>query len=430
MSRFRDERGATAILVAGAMVFLFGAAALAVDTSIFYGDARTDQTTADLSCLAGVIEQDAADKISMAAEFARQNWPTMQGQAVNIVGSTGTMSDGTNQVLFETTVGGDPDAMRVRVAEAPDTSFAGVLGVGSVNVTQEATCRKAFAQSGFGPLPIGIIPGGFDGGIFKPNPCGSNSGNCGGLAIGGPGAATFEENIVAGITRNLSKHHGPSDNPDADTGLPVTNCDSVGPMMECNLLSTETGSMAGPLGGGFLERFANDPNATCTFERDGQDINCDTPAQVIGNGGPVGIYSVFGATPPSWWEPSLYGPWTAAATASHYWHDGIVDKCDSPRRALVPIVDDDDNWDIGKSGSAWPNGSSSHVKVVALVDIIVLDPNDNSDFTGNGNGQAAKTVTSDIIWYGPNAVCSDGSPLGVLNGITETFVPKVKLVAG
>jgi hypothetical protein len=64
------------------------------------------------------------------------------------------------------------------------------------------------------------------------------------------------------------------------------------------------------------------------------------------------------------------------------------------------------------------------------VDIIVLDPNDNSDFTGNGNGQAAKTVTSDIIWYGPNAVCSDGSPLGVLNGITETFVPKVKLVAG
>jgi Flp pilus assembly protein TadG len=54
-SRFDSERGATAILVAGALVFLFGAAALAVDTSIFYGDARNDQKTADLSCLAGVM---------------------------------------------------------------------------------------------------------------------------------------------------------------------------------------------------------------------------------------------------------------------------------------------------------------------------------------------------------------------------------------
>jgi hypothetical protein len=430
MTPLRNERGATAVLVAGALLFLFGAAALAVDTSIFYGDARTDQTTADLSCLAGVIENDSDDKITMAAEFARQNWPTMQGESVSIVGTTGSMSDGTNQVLFEAEFDGDEDRMRVRVLEVADTNFAAVLGASSVNVVQEAICLRGYEQTGSGPLPIGIIPGGFDGGIFQPNPCGTNSGNCGGLAIGGPGANTFAENISEGIPRNLSKHHGPATWPDSDTGLIVTDCDSVGEKGECNHLSTETGSMAGKLATGFLERFANDPDATCTFLRDGDLINCDSPAQIIGNGGPVGLYSQFGATPPAWWEVSLYGPWDAASTTNHYWHDGVVDKCDSPRRALVPIVDDDADWDIGDPGSGWPSGSSSDVKVVALVDVIIIDPNNNGDFTGNGNGQGAKTVTADVVWYGPNAVCSDGSPVGVLNGITGTYKPSVKLVAG
>jgi hypothetical protein len=71
--------------------------------------------------------------------------------------------------------------------------------------------------------------------------------------------------------------------------------------------------------------------------------------------------------------------------------------------------------------------SNSQVKVIALVDIIVVDPNSGSDFHGNGN---AKQVTADIIWYGPNAVCTDGSPLGVLNGIFGMPSVSVKLVAG
>jgi Flp pilus assembly protein TadG len=125
-----DERGATAVMVAGAMLFLFGAAALAVDTSIFYGDARTDQNTADFACLAGVAEDDSDDKIEMAAEFTRQNWPTMQGQTVTISGTTGTMSDGTSQVLYTTFVDGEEGRMRVRVLETADTNFARAIGAG------------------------------------------------------------------------------------------------------------------------------------------------------------------------------------------------------------------------------------------------------------------------------------------------------------
>jgi hypothetical protein len=426
--RFESERGATAVLVAGALIFLFGAAALAVDTSIFYGDARQDQKTADLSCLAGVMEDSNTDRINMAAEFTRQNWPTMQGQPVTPVsGNTSMMSDGTNEVFFEATFDGDPDKMRVVVTDVSDTTFARVVGANSVNIVQEAICAKALSQNGAGPLPIGIIPGGFDGGIFNPNPCGSNNGNCGGLAIGGNGANTFADNIANGIPKTLSKHHGFAGSVDSDTGLAVTDCDSVGDGGECNLISTKTGQMAGPLGTGFVERFKDDPNASCTFTEAGETLNCDSPAQVIGGGGPVSLYGKFGATPPPWWEVSIYGSWDAASTTSHYWHDGVVAKCDSPRRSLVPIVDDNDNWDIGSASSAWPNGTNSEVKVIALVDIIVLDPNDPSDFHGNGN---AKQVSADIIWYGPNAMCGDGSPIGVLNGIFGTPSASVKLISG
>ncbi|HSJ26703.1 MAG TPA: pilus assembly protein TadG-related protein, partial [Acidimicrobiia bacterium] len=399
---FDSERGATAILVAGALVFLFGAAALAVDTSMFYGDARNDQKTADLSCLAGVREDTDSDRIAMAAAFTRQNWPAMSGETLTMLGATtGTITDGTNQVFFEASYEADPNRMRVVVTDVADTTFARALGANTVNIVQEAICERTFSQNGAGALPIGIVPGGFDGGIFNPNPCGSNSGNCGGLAIGGNGANTFADNIANGIQKSLSKHHGHAGTADPDSGLVATDCDLVGNGADCNLISTKTGQMAGPLGTGFVDRFKNDPNATCTFVEAGEILNCDTPAQVIGGGGPVSLYGVFGATPPPWWETSIYGPWSAADTASHYWHDGVVAKCDSPRRSLVPVVDDDDNWDIGSPASAWPNGVNSHVKVIALVDIIVVHPNSGADFLGNGN---AKQVTADIIWYGPNAV--------------------------
>lgn len=418
------ERGATALLVAGAMLFIFGAAALAVDTSIFYSDARTDQTTADLSCLAGVLEVDDADKIDMAASFTEQNWPLMQGSSVVKVGSIGTMTGQGNQVIFETNYGGDPNQMRVRVVESADTNFARALGAGQVTVTQEAICSVQASPNGAGPLPIGIVPGGFAGGIFNPNPCGNNNGNCGGLAIGGNGASEFSDNVANGIDRVLSKHHGPSGSADADTGLVVTSCDSVGNQDECNLVSTKTGQMAGPLATGFLERFSN-PTTPNTFSKGGEQYDADTPSDILG-APPENLFDAMAGSQPRWWEPSIYGDWDENELGSHYYYDGVVAKCDSPRRSLVPVVDDNDNWDLGSGASAWPNGTNSEVKVIALVDIIVLDPNHQNDFQGNGT----KTVTADVIWYGPNATCSDGSPIGVLNGVTGGIDRSVKLIAG
>ena len=52
----RSERGYAAVLTAAALLFLLGLAALAVDSSLFFQQARAEQRVADLACLAGAQE--------------------------------------------------------------------------------------------------------------------------------------------------------------------------------------------------------------------------------------------------------------------------------------------------------------------------------------------------------------------------------------
>jgi hypothetical protein len=131
-----------------------------------------------------------------------------------------------------------------------------------------------------------------------------------------------------------------------------------------------------------------------------------------------------GGPAPSFWETSIFGAWTEENAENHRYYNGTVAKCESPRRTVVPVVDDDDDWDIGDPSSSWPSGSSSKVKVIAMVDAIIVDPNDSGDFQGSGN---AKTVTAVIVWYGPDATCADNSAVGLLNASSTS---EVKLVSG
>src|SRR5690606_27647687 len=91
-----NDRGAAALIVAGSLIFLFGMAALAVDTSDFYQTARVGQTTADLACLAGVAElPDDSGAIDMAAAYTKANWPEMSGAALTSTGSnSAALADG------------------------------------------------------------------------------------------------------------------------------------------------------------------------------------------------------------------------------------------------------------------------------------------------------------------------------------------------
>jgi hypothetical protein len=418
-----DERGATALLVAGALFFIFGAAALAVDTSSFYADARADQTTADMACLSGAFElPDTAAAIATAAEIAQLNWPEKTLGAPVIVGTTATMTDGAgNVVTIDAAHNGNSDEMSVTVSERSETEFGAVLGASSVNVVQQGICEANKSSGGGGTLPFGAITGGWTGPLQISPPCGPSSGNCGALSIprddtSGAGN-TLIKNISDGSDRMLAGSLGAS--------ASATACTAVSAGDTCHIVDTDTGVSASHLGNGFFDRLDGDPGATCTFPYKGGTLNCDTPTQILGSGW-TPLMTAFPAAP-SWWDTRLYGAYNATNTNRHFWYDGVVAKCDSPRRGAVPIVTENLNWDLGDAHTGWPNGKKA-MKIVGMLDVIVEEPYSSGDFQGNKN---LKTASASVIWYGPNAVCANGAAVGVLNGVPAgSGSTAVKLIAG
>lgn len=391
------DRGFSAIWVALVALFLVASAALAVDASGAFNTAQTDQTTADLACLAGVpeITESPTAGINLAVAYAVDNWPEMAGNSTSLAGTTGTYSDGSgNEVYVDAAFAGDPSKMNVRITEIQETWFAGAIGHASVTVVQEAWCRVNEQSSGTG-VPFGAPLGGFTGGLFGPNPCGTNSGNCGSLFIprddvGGSGP-TLIRNIADGPDRTLDDWLGHS--------AGSSSCGAVSAGDTCHRTDTDTGVSAAHIGEGFLQRFENDPGATCTTVVSGRTINCDTVADVLG-ASPTPLMNQF-ASQPSWWEPSMHGPYNAANTTNHFYYDGVIAKCDSPRLARMPIVTEDLNWDIGDADTDWPNGQKE-VKFVGFYWLVLGNPNEANDWQGNGN---LKKADSSIIWWGPNVEC-------------------------
>lgn len=417
MSRlWNDDRGFSAIWVAVVALFLVGSAALAVDTSGAFATARTDQNTADLSCLAGVAElpDDAAAGIDVAVAYAVDNWPKMAGNSLTTSGTTGTYADGSgNEVYVDAAYEGNPSRMYVRITEVRDTYFGKVIGNSSITVVQDAACvLDLHGQIG---IPFGAPVGGFTGGIFGPNPCGSNSGNCGSLQIPRDDVSGTGPTLINNIAR------GPDRNLDEWLGHPAgsSHCALISAGGTCQRLDTDTGVSAAHLGEGFLQRFENDPGATQTTTVNGRVINADTITDVLGTDP---ITPLDSSDPqPSWWEPSLYGDWNAANTQNHVYFNGVIQKCDSPRLARMPIISEDLNWDIGDPDTDWPNGVKE-VKIVGFYWVYIERPNDASDFTGGGS---LKKAGGTVIWFGPDTECQGSSgtyPFDPDNPIARTDV--------
>ncbi|MFN2487451.1 MAG: hypothetical protein ABR609_12740, partial [Acidimicrobiia bacterium] len=121
----------------------------------------------------------------------------------------------------------------------------------------------------------------------------------------------------------------------------------------------------------------------------GGDFNCDSIAQVIG-ASPGTLNSAFGAAAPSWWIPSIYGPY--AGVSNQYYYNGDIEICDSPRLATIPLMVYNNNWDIGDLGGTWPNGKKQ-MKIIGFYTIYFREPNDRSDV---GNGNAMDSVRSSL----------------------------------
>ena len=190
------DRGYAALLTATALLFLLGAAALAVDTSMFFQQARAEQRVADLACLAGAQElpQDPVSAVTMAASFLRPNHPDLAGLDPTITSNglpptagTNTYTIGGFTIQIETPWNGESTAMRVLVSQDRGTHFARAIGSTSVPINQVAYCEVGSALGAGAEMPFGILLG-FTGGIvnFEQNQCTLNdqsSDSCSGLKI-------------------------------------------------------------------------------------------------------------------------------------------------------------------------------------------------------------------------------------------------------
>lgn len=400
-----DERGVSLIWVAVVFFFLIASAALAIDSSGAFNTARTDQNTADLTCLAAVRElpnQSAA--VDVAVQYVEANWPQMTGATLNVTlpTATYTAADGSN-VFIDTRYDGADNKMYVRVTEVSPTTFGRAIGRDTITVVQEAACEEQEVRSGTGILPAGALGGSWNGRAFD---ClDKHNGNCGAIDSGS-GAKDFKEKVANGLQGNFLKHHGNRNALDPDNGYRTLTCLLIG-MDPCNVLETETGEMVGPWKEGQRARFKKTVGADCI---EGGDFNCDSIQQVFGDG-----LQPLSAIPDDeiwWWHDSLYGSLAAAKAsnhpnAKHWFYNGDEMKCDSPRIATIPIVSQSMDWDLGGAPGTWPNGKKS-MKIIGFYTVYIREPAHKADVDRDA-------MDTDIVWFGPDARCNTGEafqPLG------------------
>lgn len=170
MKRFdtKGSSGFAAIWAAITLLFLLGAAALAVDASGFWQQARVQQNASDFACLAGVrhAPADGAAAVNKAAEYLRANMDALTtlpatpdsgtaGQGVN----TFTMSDFTIEIETPWDDGNSStrnDAlMRVSILQSTPSTFGRVMGFDDVDILQDAYCQVGSPMS-LGELPLAL----------------------------------------------------------------------------------------------------------------------------------------------------------------------------------------------------------------------------------------------------------------------------------
>lgn len=414
----KNENGFAAIYIALLLLFLLAATALAVDVSGFYETARTDQTTADLACLAGVpnLPENASLALTDAAENVQRNFPALASAVPSTVGGTLILNDGIgNTAVITTPVAGDPNKLQVTITETDQATFSRVIGATNVPITQAAYC-KVFAGGG-GDLPFGAAPNGaFDGILQQANPC--PTGNC--RAINVPRSDgnnfVFIKNVAIGVDRELVAYKQP-----IPPGVAVT-CTSSTP--QCSVTNQDPGVSTGQLSDGLVRgsngagvdgRLENITTAATWQSPQGRILDGDEADDILGTGIVTGTSNFL--SQPSAWDADVHGSFPGTPNgASMLWYDGGIRNCNSPRLARLPIIAQL-SWAPGQAVNL-PTGNSSPIKIIGFYSIIIDDPDgDPSPSDDLANSDALKTASAVVVWYGPNAHCVGP------NGSTTEYAP-------
>jgi hypothetical protein len=167
-----SERGASAIIVASALLLLLGVAAVAIDLGAGYNERRQDQTAVDLGAVSGalalvspgssdtvtnavltIVEENLDTSFSAAAWEAAWSACTDPG-AYNPLPAPAAWSAATLPCISANT-----DTIRVRVPDQViDTAFAGVIGSQELRTSAVAEAKYQFTGPGK-PKPFGLLNG-------------------------------------------------------------------------------------------------------------------------------------------------------------------------------------------------------------------------------------------------------------------------------
>ncbi len=176
-----NEKGAVAVIVVLAITAIFGCGALVLDGgAIHYQKARL-QTALDAAVLAGVrgLEQSASAAEQAAVDTALANGVQADELTVSVDVAAGTVeADATRTVAM---------------------GLARALNIDQVDVSA-SSAAGAFTISGLqGAAPLGVVVQEFTFGQFYDLKLGDGiNGNYGALALGGTGAANYQENLRHG----------------------------------------------------------------------------------------------------------------------------------------------------------------------------------------------------------------------------------------
>jgi hypothetical protein len=436
------------MLTAAALLFLLGAAALAVDGSMFFQQARSEQRVADLACLAGVQElpEDSVGAVTMAASFLRPNHPDLAGlnpattsTGFGPVAGANTYTTGAFTIQIDAPFNGNSTKMRVSVTQSRGTHFGQAIGATSVPINQVAICEVGSAIGGGADMPFGVLSG-FTGGIinYDNNGCtlnGQTNSQCSGLAIprhndpSGSGfnvntADNYRANIISGINWQLFPP-GAAFPSSQDILCRSQQSPQPGDPEPCNRVATVSGSdpskvYEGLISGnnkyppesqiGYLEKHhlvyrsthgdlfdshTLEDMVTCVASHNStQVVPCPTP------------------------EDSL--TWTGPTSAPIVYVSRVED-CDCPRFARVPVVDPNPGFPEANCTVHDPNDitqiNKCFARIVGFESIWLLRPffNDEEPPDGPGpvgaaendfhsSGQQVKTLAAVSIVFNDDVV--------------------------
>ncbi|WP_319402588.1 pilus assembly protein TadG-related protein [uncultured Anaeromusa sp.] len=223
----REPRGATMVLVAGAIFVLLGITALAVDAGFLYWNKAQVQTAADAAALAGAQELRHSPEAAVSEARA---YAALNGKADDVV---------TPDTSVE-------NQLTVTVWRMVDLYFANIFGIPQWPVEATATAGLQPAVGVIGIVPFGIVlNNNLTYGTQVTIKYGSGegySGNFHALALGGTGASNYQANIEQGYG---------------------------GVVRIGDWIQTETGNMAGPSIKGVSYRVNQDPSSTYLNVQDG-----------------------------------------------------------------------------------------------------------------------------------------------------------------